>query len=174
MKRILAAAALASAAVAAAGLAHAGELYATGWKPTGCAEPVPPARDVTDATSLNFSIARYNDYVGQVNAFNDCVRAEAERDMAAIRSAAERAQITALRDAETTRLGSGQAAVPPPVSSQGYAPPPPAYTQPAPAYTQPAPTYAPPAPVYTRPAPTYAPAPQTLPPPAIGPVLPVR
>jgi len=103
MKMLLAAAA---AAVITAP-AFAGQLDAASgiWHPVGCAEPVPPPREADSATSLNDSVMRYNAYVDRVTAYNVCVRDEAARDMQRIREQAERAQITAVRDAEAGRLG---------------------------------------------------------------------
>lgn len=106
MKRFLASAVVALAASAAAP-ATAGQLDAASgiWHPVGCAEPVAPPREADSATSLNDSIIRYNAYVDRVTAFNECVRNEAARDMNRIREQAERAQITAVREAEAGRLG---------------------------------------------------------------------
>jgi hypothetical protein len=103
MKAVLA---MAAAAVLTSMPAAAGQLDArtNQWRPTSCTEPTAPPRETTDATSLNDSVIRYNAYVDRVAAYNDCVRAEAERDMQTIRAQAERAQITAVREAQAGRI----------------------------------------------------------------------
>jgi hypothetical protein len=66
--------------------------------------------DRTDAQSLNASIVRYNAYVAEVERYDACVRAEAERDLQAIQDGYQAAQAEAHGEADAARPRGTQAA----------------------------------------------------------------
>jgi hypothetical protein len=99
----------AAACVVASSAATAGELTGGAWRSVQCTKPTPPAMDRTDAAALNESIMRYNAYIADIRAYDDCLRAEVERDMQAIRNGFESAQNAALREAEAARPRGTQA-----------------------------------------------------------------
>lgn len=99
----LAAVAVSFVLATAAPAAVAGELVGQTWRSTQCQKPSPPPIDRTDAQTLNDSIMRYNAYVAQVELYNNCLKAEADRDMQIIRQGFEAAQGAAIREVETTR-----------------------------------------------------------------------
>ncbi|MFQ5971560.1 MAG: hypothetical protein ACE5Q3_04460 [Alphaproteobacteria bacterium] len=93
----------------------AGEINYTGgqsvWAPTDCSLGPAPTIDPTDATSLNESILRFNAYVAEVERYNACVAAEAERDMStivtSIADTAGELQNEALQSIESLRASLG-------------------------------------------------------------------
>ena len=92
----------ASAALLGSAVAVAGEVsYADGvgsWASTGCTRPATPVFTPGDATALNQFVLEYNAFAGAVERYNDCLRAEAERDMAGANDAVQRALTAAQSD----------------------------------------------------------------------------
>ena len=92
-----------AAALALAAPASAGELSAGNWRPTGCGKPIPPAIARDDTVTLNESVLRYNDYIAEVRRYDECLRAEADRDMRSIANGYEQLQADVLREADAAR-----------------------------------------------------------------------
>jgi len=93
----------AAAFVTATSPVLAGELTGGVWRSTQCVKPAPPAAVRTDADTLNETILRYNDYIAQIRTYDDCLRAELDRDMQTMRNGYLAAQNAALREAEAAR-----------------------------------------------------------------------
>ncbi|MGE0745437.1 MAG: hypothetical protein AB7K86_09320 [Rhodospirillales bacterium] len=93
----------AAACAAITGGATAGELTGGVWRSTQCVKPTPPAAVRTDAETLNETIIRYNAYIGDIRTYDDCLRAELDRDMQTMRAGYQAAQSAALREAEAAR-----------------------------------------------------------------------
>ncbi len=68
------------------------------WTPTECTRPVAPVFRAEDATALNQFVLRYNEFAAAVELYNNCLRAEAERDMAGANNAVQRALTEAQSD----------------------------------------------------------------------------
>src|SRR5215469_5666539 len=51
------------------------------WKSKSCLKPDPPSVFVTDVDSYNLAVSEFNSYLDEVRSYEDCIIAEAKRDV---------------------------------------------------------------------------------------------